>query len=520
MSFVNNFVGFTKKSSVLGLCKSETYNMYLQTEDANEHAYKFVLLPMPGYEQVGSETTLGTPRGMYKVNRGINGKPAIYGVWDNTLYLIEGTTKTAILTCLVNTSRCTFAETGGYGENHPHLVICDGTAVYCIDTTLGVGEQGTTAKRILMPRVYNSPSTSEERIIPAWIAQCWNHLVVGEKDSDIFYHSIQYPFETRTSTGQVDYDVFEANVTNPDTAGYGHWNMSEWQPDNTVTGCATASYLYTFGVKSYQVFQYNQSHTLPFTCPQGSAGNIGIRSAESLAVNGNQVYWLGSADMGVGSVYSCIGNQVQKISTKEIEDIIKKCAMETSRAFVMKWDNHEFYVITFTGDGVTLAYDINEKGWITLGSRTNSLEEGAYRYINSIVTEDGDTLMQCNGSLVKASNETWFEHDNTPIYRKRVGGVISSDHMPMKVSKIQLMTNCGQYSNINTYATCTMRYSPDTITWSPLGTYYIGANGDYDYDVVFRDFMKCKRLSLEVGSSDNIPFSLYGIDIKGVTCKV
>lgn len=517
MSFVNNFVGFTKKSDVLRLGKSETYNMYVQTTDSNEHSFKSILLPFPGYESVSNAS--GSPRGIYQVSRGINGKPAIYGVWGSTLYLLNNGTLIPIINYLIGSTRCTFAETGGYGENHPHLAICDGNRVYVIDTTLQPSDQSQRAKVILMPKVYGSSAESEDRITPAWVAQCWNHLIVGEKNSDIFYHSIQYPFETRTNSGDIDYDVFEASTDNADTVGYGHWNMSEWQPDNTLIGCANASYLYTFGVKSYQVFQYNQSSTLPFVCPNGSAGNIGIRGAESLATNNNVVYWLGSAENGVGCVYAMVGNNPNKISTKEIEAIIRKCNMDLAKGFIYKWDNHDFYVLTFATDGVTIAYDITEGGWITLGSRTTRSKEGCFRYLNSIIAPNGTTYLQGNDVLVKATTDTWYEHDNTPILRKRVGGVISSDNMNMKIGRIRIYMNNGQYPYISKNANLVMRYSPDTLTWSPKGIYPIGVNGSYEDDVDFRGFEKCKRLSIEVGSSDNFGLTFYGIDIKGVTCN-
>lgn len=518
MSFVNNFVGFTKKSDVLRLGKSETYNMYVQTEDVNEHSFKSVLLPMPGYEQVGPSIN-GNPRGIFVVSRGIDGKPATYGVWGDTLYLCKNNSFTPIIRGLNGSTRCTFAETGGYGENHPHLVVCDGTSIYAVDTTVQPSTQAQESKKILMPFVYGSDASDNKRVRPSWVAQCWNHLVVGEANSDIFYHSIQYPFETRDSEGNIDWDVFEASANNEDTAGFGHWNMSEWQPDNTITGCATGSYIYTFGVKSYQMFQYNQSATLPFVCPNGSAGNIGIKSAESLAYSGNTIYWLGAEDKGIGCVYAINGNTPTKISTKEIERVIGKCNTDLAKGFIFKWDNHEFYVLSFIEDKITIAYDINEGGWISLGSRLSTTKEGAFRYRNSVINTDGETLLQGDSVMVKATSEKWTEHDGTPILRKRVGGVISSDNKAMKIDKVELFMNNGQYPLVANNANLFMRYSPDTVHWSPKCVYPIGVNGSYCDTVKFKRFVKSKYLTIEVGSSDNIPLSFYGIDIKGVTCS-
>ena len=86
MSFVSNLVGFTRKSMLPKVGKSDTYNMYVESKDAGEHAFSVILRPMPGYATV-SDLPVGLPQGTYRCSRGYDGRPTVYGVWGSKVYL-------------------------------------------------------------------------------------------------------------------------------------------------------------------------------------------------------------------------------------------------------------------------------------------------------------------------------------------------------------------------------------------------------------------------------------------------
>lgn len=529
MSFINNIVGFTKKSNLPKLGKSFTYNMYVKISDSNEHGFNQVMLPMPGYKKYKSDWTIsGEPQGMYKVSRGHDGSPKLYGIWDKILYLIDGNNKYQIAKIAGN-GKCTFAETSGYGgSSHPHLCICDGVSVYAVDTTLDAAGQSQDFRTILMPIAYPGKDESV-RITPEWIAYLYGYLVVGAKNTDIFYTSYQYPFE-KLIDGQVDYDIFMANIIEDEQAGTGNYTMSEWQPDNTLMGCANGSRLFTFGERSFQVFTYQGSTENPFASPDTASKNIGIRNKNSMAHFGDNVFWLGSSDMGENIIYMMGGDaNPQRISTDEIEDMIRNYNKTTISSFCMNWKSHPMYVISFLSNDVTLAYDVAVGGWINLGSRKSAGVEGCYRYSNAVVSPEGELCLQCTGNLVKACEPvlqadgsydgSWWEHDNTPILRKRAGGMLSSDHKKFKLGSIKLLTNNGDYPLvIGRPPLVSMRFSADGQTWKSCATYGLGNVGNYSYDVIFRPHEKVSYLTVEFASSENIGFALYGIDIKGVPC--
>jgi len=514
VSFVSNLVGFTRKSILPKVGKSDTYNMYVETKDSNEYGFSVILRPMPGYETV-SDSMLGSPQGMYRCSRGptnlLNEAPVVYGVWGKKLYIIiekDGEVNPYWIADIAGTERCTFCETTGYGNTAPHLVVCDGVNVYAVTTTMSPIDQQSDFKRIEMP--YEFPAEdSSKRVEPSWVAFMYGYLIVGAKDTDMFYYSVHYPFETSN-------DVMDL----AETENRGHYVFSEWQPDNTIAGCSTGSRLYTLGTRSFQVFTFQDSVDMPFATPDTASQNIGIRSKHSLALYGDNIFWMGSSTMGDGTVYM-MGSDIRpvRISTDEIEEMISGYNSSVCKAFIYKWKSHPFYVMDFPADGVTLCYDIREQGWTRLGSRSPEGGETSFRYSNAILSTNENLWLQGDGALVKAVMTKWNEHDGTPILRKRAGGILSSDNRPFKIGSIKLITNNGDYPLVLDHAPqIFLRYSPDGATWKRSSTYTLGNAGRYDYDTIFRNLGKVQYLTVEVGTSENIGFALYGMDVKGVTC--
>lgn len=510
MAFVQNIVGFLKKSSFAKIGRSDTVNMYVETKDQNEHGFNVILKPMPGYRKVCDVN--GKPRGTFRCSRSYDGKPAVYGVWGKKLYLIarEGSRDFNPIEIgdVAGDGKVSFCETNGYGNTKPRLIVCDGLNVYSVPTTDDPKVQQTEFKAIQLPFKY--PNSTTERIKPSWVASLYNYLIVGDEGTDIFYRSYQFPFEVG------DEDIFEVKST----GGVGNYTMSEWQPDNTIAGCANGSRLFTLGEKSFQVFTYQNSVENPFASPDTASISIGIKSKGTLAQYGGNIFWVGSADMGNGSVYM-MGPDAnpQKISTDEIEDIIANYNFDNVESFVMKVGSHPLYVLNFKSNRKTLAYDVKEQGWVSLSSRTLPGDEGCYRYSNAVISPEGKLWLQGTDCLVEATTDTWFEHDNTPILRKRVGGIVSSEHKNFKVTKIQLMTNNGEYPLVKGRpAKVTMRYSLNGTTFRDVTTRSLGKVGQYDYDTVFRNLGMAKHFSIEFGSSENIPFAIYGMDLSAVKC--
>jgi len=517
MSFIQNFVGFCRKSSLAKLGKSDTMNMFVSHTGTNEQTFNTILRPMPGYENalaVGYTLT-GNPNGLFRVSKGFNNSPVIYGVWGKKLYALEETNN-GIIPHLIGEmsqdSKCTFCETSGYGEAHPHLVICDGKNIYCTDIAVSFGDQASyfSSNSIPLPNKYPNDENSTT-IVPSWIAYLYGYLIVGDEGTDIFYRSYQYPFERQDNK----YDLFEVE----ETGGAGHFAMAEWQPDKTVIGGSNGSRLFIMGDTSFQIFVWQDSVTEPFSSPDTASKKIGISNKDSFAIYADSVFWLGSADHGSGIVYmmSSDGNP-QRISTDSIEEILAQQTNNFVRAHCLRYRSHIFYILSFLDSGTTLAYDVGEGDWVRLSSRLNDADS-YYRYFDAKVTNSGKTLTQATNGLAIISEDKWNEHDGTPITRMRVGGMLSSDNRPFKVNRLQLITNNGEYPLTSDEVNFNLQICRDGATFEPETIEYLGDNGEYDYDPVFKHLGKAKYFTIKVSTSSNIPFALYGIDVQAISCR-
>ena len=520
-SFIQNLVGFSTKSDLAKLGNGFTQNMYVETTDATEHAVSRVLRPFPGYSSVASAE--GAPRGLFRVSRGYDGLPKVYGVWGNTLYLFkDDNTLFAVGIVSVGTNKCQFAETGGEGDAHPHLVVVDGQFCFAVDTTLSPTLQAADFRKLMLP-VRAGDSTGSILVQPSHVAYAYGYLVINDYNTDALYFSYQYPFEQLNKSGTgIEYDIFRCTENSAFYISKGGWvEYAEWQPDNTIAMVGNGSRIFTFGARSYQIFAYNSSGNTPFTSPDTAANMVGIKNADSLAVFGNRCVWLGAAEQGEGQVYSLTSDNVlERISTPEIERRIDKCDFRACRSFIFQYGHHVFYVLSFPADAVTIAYDFAEQGWVDLQSLTPQGKAEAFRYENTAMDHNGNTVLQYNGGLVKVDSSKWSEHDGRHIVRKRAGGMVQVNHRPFFVDAVKLLTNNGEYGTLaGSDCRVMLRYSVDGASYEDMETYSMGAVGQYGFDTEFYNLGLAKYLTIEVGCSEDVPFAIYGMTASVRECK-
>ena len=234
--FITNICGGVSRSNIVKVGLGDSLNMYSELKDEREQAFSIIMKSINGCEKL-CDTPTGEARGMYKVSRGWNGigvaeSPKVYGVWGNTLYLIDNGNSYPIGTLATSSGTCHFCETGGYGSAHPHLVVVDGLNVYAVNTGISVmGQQieWNQHGKLKLPLRVNSTDTF---IRPTHCAYLYGYLIVNDAGTDAFYTSYQYPFEAYAETDPEYYDVFRVNTTT--FKDYGFITYSEWQPDNTL----------------------------------------------------------------------------------------------------------------------------------------------------------------------------------------------------------------------------------------------------------------------------------------------
>ena len=566
---ISNISGGISKSNIAKVGLGTSVNMFQETQDLNEHSCQ--LMMRSAYGEVLACEIPGKCRGMYRVSRGIDNKPTLYAVYDQTLWLIDsGNQKHEIGRIDSFTTEVRMTETGGYGSAHPHLIIVDGTSVYAVNTGLTVGEQSADLKTIDLPLRVNSKT---EKISPTHCAYLYGYLIVNDAGTDAFYTSYQYPFEIADSepesfyedrsqfiewwmsltdqqkeeykSGQI-YDLHyrewkefidgtaddtpESNdlfrVGTVQFAKYGFVTYSEWSPDNTNSLVSNGKYLYTLGDRSYQVFSYNDDNNNPFTSPNTAAGNIGCRAPFSVASIGESVLWLGSSDIGENGIFLANGLDVKRVSTRDIERELKEMK-NGQNAYSSAWQEsqHVFYSITFESSQKTFVYDLTEDAWHYRASYDKKNKLTYWRY-NHATFAYGRVYVGTSGAAAYMDENKFSEHDDRPILKMRRGSVLTSDDCPFYIDSAELIVNNGQSSfgdlqpeiDLEVNPRVQIRYSWDGSTWSDYEDYYLGKIGRYDYSTTIWQLGLGRFFTLEISTTEKIPFCIQNLKIDFDPC--
>jgi len=558
---INNIAGGITKSNLAKVGLGESVNCYPEIQNISEHSCQILNRTVEG--QVKAVDIPGKCRGMYRVSRGYDNKPVLYAVYDNTLYLIhEDNTWNNIGNIPSIGTECHMTETGGYGSAHPHLIIVDGSSVYAVNTGLSIGDQQLDFKSITLPFRVNT----NVAIKPTHCAYLYGYLIVNDAGTDAFYTSYQYPFEisnsepdsfyqdrqqfinwwtSLTQEQQLEYksgeihdqyytqwkefidgtadDTPEVNdlfrVGTVEFAKYGFITYSEWCPDNTIALCSNGSKLYTFGERSWQVFSYNDDINNPFSSPDNAAGNIGIKAPNSLAMLGNTVLWLGSSDIGENGIFMIKDTSIQRVSTQDIErEITQFNDIETAYSSIWQEHQHTFYSLTFEQSKKTFVYDITENQWHYRASYDTNNHLTFWRY-NHATFAYNKIYVGTNNALCYLDENKYTEHDNRVILKLRRGGVLTNNDCPFYIDAAEIITNNGQHSFNNQYTNLelnpriSIRYTWDGGTFSDYEDLYLGKIGQYDYSTTAWHLGMGKYFTLEISTTEPIPFSIQGLKI-------
>lgn len=517
-NIIQNIVGGLRRYDLSKVGLSETVNMIEETTDSSENYVAKVLRPIPGYKKVCDIN--GACRGIYTVSNGYTGKPITYCVYDDTVYLVlEGSKQPyEIGKIAYGSDAVSFCETGNSSkegtEFHAHLVIADGNTLYAVDTQITPARQKQDFNIVELP--YKDYDNGV-RIRPTHCVYSYGYLVVNDKDTDLCYLSYQFPWERLTDAGEVDKNVF---MLGSEEWGYlGQNFQAYWSPDNTTALVCNGSRLYTFGRKSFQMFQYTGDLNTPFNSPDTCAKAVGLRAKNAICQLGTKIVWLGSSDIGNNGIYLLNdGVDYARVSTPQIErEIASFKNLDDVTAQIWSSEQHTFAVFTFPSANKSYCFDINEGSWSERCSLDDSNNRISWRYNFATLSNEGTIWQSFNGGIAEQVNDNWTEHDGRNILRLRRGCVVQSNYENFIINWVEVMTNNGQYKKEYT-GNMMMRYCTDGGTWTDSEVVTIGSTGDYDYDCIFYNFGLAKCFTIELSCTDNIPFALYGIKMDTDQC--
>jgi len=510
---IQNIVGGSRHSNMNVINMSHCQNMYFETQGEGASSSS-ILRSIQGMETILEFD--GAPRGRCECSRGPDGKPRLFVCFGTTLYVIDKNTDTGIVEKTVvgtvsNTSTpVSMVETGGEGTAFPQLVVCDGSNVFSCSTVEPASTISSTWRSIQLPQ-----NAQSQYILPTHCAYLYGYLLVNDSQTDAFFMSYQYPFETTTTEGDIDYDIFQTVKYE----GSGWITYAEWMPDNITAMAGTGSRVWTLGPKSYQIFNFNNDINYPFTSPDTAAAAIGILAPNSLCVIGPRVFWVGSSDIGNNGIYMGNINEVSRISNPDIERAISLMA-NPSDAIGQVWmeNSHVFYSITFITDNKTFVYDVNEDRWHDrVSTDPNKNIDNAWRY-KYAVQHDGKIYFMCNGALVRQSTTKWTEHDGNTMIRLRRCGAIMKDYSPITIDSLMLFINNGYTDSVLIKPKLMLRFSKDGTTFNNERIGYMGRQGQYSYVTEFPRLGMGRIWNFEISCSENIDFTLMSAKILYTEC--
>lgn len=145
-----------------------------------------------------------------------------------------------------------------------------------------------------------------------------------------------------------------------DMTTWGSLNFSQADAKaDLLTGLASAHrLLWLFKQKTIEGWYNSGAAAFPFVRDQSGFMEVGCMAPHSIAVLGNQLFWLGHDH----KVYTAQGFQEQEISPAGITALIdERKSPQTAMAFVYSQAGHTHYVLTFSDR--TLVYDATERLW-------------------------------------------------------------------------------------------------------------------------------------------------------------
>ena len=212
---------------------------------------------------------------------------------------------------------------------------------------------------------------------------------------------------------------------------------TDWPSGNTITKESTTDYinclivhnsrLWIFGTQSYEVHYNTGNSNNQFLRIEGTPKSIGCEAPNSLAEDGNNVYWLSSDGQGFGQVMQSQGFDSMPISTIPMErEIHTYTTTSDAEGFCFQQDGHNFYQLTFPSENKTWVYDATVSRM--LGSP--AWHEKLFRNPNSGVDERHRARVQGffsgknlfgdweDGNIYSAEQTTYTDNGNTIIRRR------------------------------------------------------------------------------------------------------
>lgn len=224
--------------------------------------------------------------------------------------------------------------------------------------------------------------------------------------------------------------LYNSDVGMPYSWNALYYTLSESKSVTTQAVGRQLNNIVTFNSLTTEFFyDAGNSTDSPLDVVPGYLSNIGCPVGTSVVGFENTVVWVGQSDTEGTGVYLLSGTTPLRVSTPSISKFLDNQNLTSMRAWAVKQNGHNWYVLTLHTQNLTFVFDIDEKAWYTWTSFSNGQENyfkaayftavPGYGTYNSFVLGDDD------GSLSYFSS-SYYSDNGTPIYFRMVTNTIDN----------------------------------------------------------------------------------------------
>lgn len=443
-------------------------NWYPETDNA-QGKYPVVLYPVPGkttFADLGTQPIRGMLSALGKLY--VVSGPDLYEVGLNGNFALVG----SVTTSVGNVSMA---------ANITQIILVDGTAGYTY-----------------------TPSTSTFATIPSTAVGVYDH----------------FP-STATHVKFMDGYFF---VNDPANAGRFYrselYNGQQWQALSYATAQRSPDALHALAVIGKELLLIGETTTEPWynegtdlnnpMVPLSSVFiNKGILAPFSIANSNNFVLWLSQDEHGQGTIIATDGARERRVSNYSIEQAINKYGDLTDAiGFVYHQLGHEFYEISFPSGNATWVYDLIEDKWHRRKTRNSGRHEVQWSaYLNGNVLVGSAT----DGRILILDTEI-EDDDGEVIERVRVTqGISDEQENKLHHACVKLDMEVGVGNTASPAPVVRLSWSDNGgKTWSNPLTRSLGAMGEYNTEVFYKQLGRAKNRIYKIEVTDKVKTSLLG----------
>lgn len=285
---------------------------------------------------------------------------------------------------------------------------------------------------------------------------------------------------------------------------------AESSPDGLVRLIKHGGEIAIFGETSTEFWGVTGANDFPFAKIQGADADWGLAARSSVAKLDNGLALLAKSPEGQVFVAKVNGQQVEKISTPDLDSIINGyTVVSDATAHAYLFGGHAFYQLNFPAAGYSWVYDALTKQWSQRKSYNQSrhrCEYGAQFLAKTVLTDAS------NGRLYKLNKDTFTENGDM------IEGEITGEHWdselernPLDCVRFDFEMGVGITSGQGSNPQVMLTVSKDggktfgTERWRPIGKV-----GEYEGRCEWRRLGHSRRWTMRARITDPVRRTLLG----------